>query len=209
MRVFCVLSIVTLAYLAPAQSAEPSPVKWQQGENTKSEPKPHDQTGQGSRNRLEDGWIGDGRASDGTLLGMGVYKTSKGIKVGFAHGEFPTVEAAQNERHIWLRNAARIVEKGLVRNDSGEIVGDRIVAYFPKTRGWDEFYAIAWISDREFHWVASPSFQIALETEAKFKKDSSERGSVKLRWLPAPGPSSLPTPEIEDGLAGHRTSVRR
>ena len=110
-------------------------------------------------------WMGDGRAKDGTMLGMRSYQTPSGLKVAITHGKFGSPDAAQNEFRIWLALAAKIVEQGHRKDESGAVVGERAVALFKDTDASTQLTAVLWTNGVDYYWVSSSSPRLVFRIE--------------------------------------------
>jgi predicted RecA/RadA family phage recombinase len=89
-------------------------------------------------------YVFDGRASDGTMLGMSSFCTSDGqYGGGRTSGIFASPQAARKEMRKWIVRAARIIEEKPYKNGSGKVVGFRAIAYFAKTDKTDEYHPVS------------------------------------------------------------------
>ena len=117
---------------------------------------------------------GEARASDGTFLGVYVYKNKKGISVSLTKGIFKSPTAAQKELSLWLKTAKKIIEQSLMKSATGEAIGKRAVASFSDLKPHDEYFAIMWTNGPKCYWVSSSSLNLArdLENQIKYARKS-------------------------------------
>jgi hypothetical protein len=117
-------------------------------------------------------WAGDGRAADGTFLGLNSYETSGGTRVSITHGKFSSPTAAQKELGLWLKQATRIIERKVRKNPSGQPIGVRARGVFPSAKPHEEYSAILWTDGDKYYWVSSPSLELALQVEEELNSHS-------------------------------------
>jgi hypothetical protein len=123
-------------------------------------------------------YVFDGRASDGTVLGMSSFCTADGrYGGGRASGIFPSFRVAQKEMGKWIARATKIIEGKPCKDGSGKIVGYRVIAYFAKTDKTDEYHAVSWTNDRQFYWLWSKNLENALAEEKRIStaNDSEQK----------------------------------
>lgn len=109
-------------------------------------------------------WAADGRANDGTFLGMNAYETADGTKVSVTRGKLKSPKAAEKELKLWLKPTA-IVTKTSKRDDSGRIVGTRAEVSF--STATSKAFAIVWTEGEKFVWISSFSMLLCRQIEAQ------------------------------------------
>lgn len=125
-------------------------------------------------------YVFDGRASDGTVLGMSSFCTSDGqYGGGRTSGIFARPQAAQKEMRKWIARATKIIEKKPFKNGAGKVVGGfRAIAYFAKTDKTDEYYAVSWTNDRQFYWLWSKNLENALAEEKRINTANASEQKI-------------------------------
>jgi predicted RecA/RadA family phage recombinase len=124
-------------------------------------------------------YVFDGRASDGTMLGMSSFCTSDGrYGGGRTSGIFPSPQAAQKEMGKWIDGATKIIEGKACKDGSGKVVGYRVIAYFAKTDKTDEYNAVAWTNDRQFYWLWSKNLETALTEEKRINTANASEQEI-------------------------------
>ncbi|HEX3092236.1 MAG TPA: hypothetical protein VHW72_06415 [Candidatus Angelobacter sp.] len=124
-------------------------------------------------------YVFDGRASDGTMLGMSSFCTSDGqYGGGRTSGIFASPQAAQKEMRKWIARATKIIEEKPYKNGSGKIVGYRAIAYFAKTDKTDEYHAVSWTNDRQFYWLWSMNLKNALAEEKRINTANASEQKI-------------------------------
>ena len=124
-------------------------------------------------------YVFDGRASDGTMLGMSSFCTSDGRHGGGrTSGIFPSPQAAQKEMGKWIAEATRIIEGKACKDGSGKIVGYRVIAYFAKTDKTDEYHVVSWTNDRQFYWLWSKNLEAALAEEKRINTANASEQKI-------------------------------
>ena len=124
-------------------------------------------------------YVFDGRASDGTMLGMSGFCSADGRHLGGrASGIFADPQAAQKEMGKWIAGATRIIEGKACKDGSGKIVGYRVIAYFAKTDKTDEYHVVAWTNDRQFYWLWSKNLEDALAEEKRINSANASEHEI-------------------------------
>lgn len=120
-------------------------------------------------------WLGDGRAQDGTILGMRSYETTAGVKLSVIHGTFPSMESAQREFRAWLATAKRILEQQNSVDNPGRVAQERAVAIIAPTKGSSsEQTAVLWTAGVDFFWLSSTSSSLVFRVENDIKTRKSK-----------------------------------
>lgn len=109
-------------------------------------------------------WAGDGRASDGTFLGMNIYETPDGTKVSITRGKLRSSKVAEKELKLWMKSTA-IANKTSKRDDSGRIVGTRAEVSF--STATSKAFAIVWTEGEKFVWISSFSMPLCRHIAAQ------------------------------------------
>jgi predicted RecA/RadA family phage recombinase len=124
-------------------------------------------------------YVFNGRASDGTMLGMSSFCTSDGrYGGGRTSGIFSSPQAAQKEMGKWIAGATKIIEGKACKDGSGKVVGYRVIAYFAKTDKTDEYNAVAWTNDRQFYWLWSKNLENALTEEKRINTANASEQEI-------------------------------
>lgn len=109
----------------------------------------------------------DALQSDKTILGSTIYQGSKGTWVTVSHGKFSSPQAAKNVLAEVLKHATIVLERHSIIDSSGQLIGERVVALFPKVSSCLECHEIVWTEGRNYYRVASSSLQAALKFESR------------------------------------------
>lgn len=120
---------------------------------------------QNSKDPFKGGMFGNGRATDGTLLGIESFDTPNGQHVGVTTGRFSSSEAAQKHLRQSIAGATTMLKDEPFKDKSGNVVGQRVVAHFEKTEKHQDFYVVTWTNGPEYYRVASKDLATALDEE--------------------------------------------
>lgn len=124
-------------------------------------------------------YVFNGRASDGTMLGMSSFCTADGqYGGGRTSGIFANPQAAQKEMGKWIARATKIIEEKPYKNGSGKVVGYRAIAYFAKTDKTGEYHAVSWTTDRQFYWLWSKNLETALAEEKRINTANASEQKI-------------------------------
>ncbi len=130
----------------------------------------------GSGEVFELHFIGNGKTSEGTPLGFRTYDGSEGNKVWVTYGVFPSVDSAKNQFQVWLKPARKVLKRGLKRNETGKVVGQRAVAVLAASGQQEELPTIVWTNGRRCYWVQSTSLASALQFEERIDQQRPVTG---------------------------------
>jgi hypothetical protein len=133
---------------------------------------------QSRQDPFANGWVGNGRASDGTFLGFGSYKIADGTIVGISHGTFRSPKAAENQLHLWLKSATKVIEHSFSKDPAGNINGERFVGFFAKDQSHEQYYAVVWAQGRRFQSIGASSLDTVLEAEKQMKAGRLPSGDL-------------------------------
>ena len=150
----CLLSVTGLITLKTSSVAGPNEASLVQDKNQGAAQDP-----------FKGGFLGNGRAADGTMLGLASFDTPSGERVGVTTARFRSPKAARENLQAWTASAAKIIHEGPYKDTSGRVVGYRVIAQFAKTERQTEYHVVTWTSGREFYWVASNSLETVLAEE--------------------------------------------
>lgn len=109
--------------------------------------------------------MGTQRAEDGTFLSFSLYEASDGERVKAVHGEFSSDDRAAKHLEVEVKKAKRIIERGVLRDDNGVVVGERAVVNVPLERADKTEVQIILTRGCKFQLISSGSYRDALALE--------------------------------------------
>lgn len=114
--------------------------------------------------------IGEMKAHDSTDLGFVTYTNQAGVAVTIIRGTLDSDKHAVSELNYEIKNAKKVMEHSLRKDESGKIVGERIVVVFQETSPQADLYAVVWTDGRNFCEVLSPLLSLVLEREKELSQ---------------------------------------
>lgn len=111
---------------------------------------------------------GKGTTKDGAPFSTQAFETEDGTRVSVFRENWDLPMRADEELEIRIKDALEIVERGPRASESGEHLGERVVAKFTKDGSAEPDIAILWTDGQQLFAIRSSSLAVALEFEKKF-----------------------------------------
>jgi hypothetical protein len=113
--------------------------------------------------------VGEARLSTGRRGTFRIYTDPDGTMGTLTFGEFKTVSDAKQQISEWLKLSRKIASKEQERDESGRVIGDRIVAKAQNAKSGAKKFLIIRRDDTKCYLIESPSIRLAMQVEALTK----------------------------------------
>ena len=94
-----------------------------------------------------------------------MYESSDGVGVGYSAGDYGSPSRAKKYLREKIKDALQIIERTPKLDDTGKLVGERVVAMYPPNAPFEELGSVFWTDGSHFYVIDSPSLKHTLEFE--------------------------------------------
>lgn len=113
------------------------------------------------------GQAASGTLPDGTRFSVQNYQSSDGVDVSVRIDRSPSHAMAKKNLLNFIRKA-RVLERGPKKDQSGSVVGQRLVVRFPAKGEFSSQFGVMWVNKAEVYYLQSASLRHVAEFEKKF-----------------------------------------
>lgn len=112
----------------------------------------------------------DGQSDDGTFWTMLYITASNGHTLFKQTFPYSSVGRATKEFQLFLKAAVRTLRRTPETNEKGEVVGERVLALFPRTSTMGPHYTLFWTSGDKFSLISGEHLEDVLALENRMKE---------------------------------------
>jgi hypothetical protein len=118
--------------------------------------------------------MGEMKTHDGSELDFVAYQNQDGASVTIIRGNFDSDKQSASELHDVIKNAKKVIEQSFRKDESGKIVGERVVAVLIQTDPAADLQAVLWTEGPKYYEIVSDSLSLALECEKKLSQPAQK-----------------------------------
>jgi hypothetical protein len=109
-----------------------------------------------------------GTTKDGAPYSAQIYESSDGVRVSVTRENRDSSAGAAAALQKRTKSAVEIIERGPKLDETGQRVGERVVATFGKSDSSGNEAMVLWTNGGQLYYIQSSSLPVALEFEKKF-----------------------------------------
>ena len=112
----------------------------------------------------------DGQSDDGTFWTMIDLAASDGHTVFKQTFPYSSVGRASKQFQLFLKAAVKTLRRTSETNEKGEVVGERVLALFPRTSTMGPHYTLFWTSGAQFSQITGEHLEDVLALENRLRE---------------------------------------
>lgn len=109
-----------------------------------------------------------GTTKDGAPYSAQIFESTTGVRVSVTRENRDSAARASKELQKRIKPAVEIIERGPRLDETGQRVGERVVATFAKSDSSGNEVTVLWTNGGQLYYIQSRSLPVALEFEKKF-----------------------------------------
>jgi hypothetical protein len=109
-----------------------------------------------------------GTTKDGAPFSTQIYESTTAVRVSVTRENRDSAARASKELQKRIKPAVEIIERGPKLDETGQRVGERVVATFAKSDSSGNEVTVLWTNSGQLYYIQSTSLPVALEFEKKF-----------------------------------------